>query len=148
MEEQSTVQTYQTLYLILAILGVISCVPLFLYGTIGLGLIVMGLSIYLLVKLPKGKRRTGALLLVIASALEVAFWVILVATVGSLAAMSDLASEASKLTDSQAITMVGGILGALLVAFVSWVIRIIGVIFSFIAYGREKQLDFDQHTEE
>ncbi|WP_461225485.1 hypothetical protein [Lacticaseibacillus suihuaensis] len=150
MEEESK-QTYQTLYLILAILGVITCTGFGGVANIALALVLAGLAIYMLVKIPRGdkKRRTALILFLVATGLQIVFLVIAISSVHSVVTnLNNLKEELDALSDKQAVQMVGGLMASMIFGFASWVIRIIGTVFAFIGYNREKKLAFDQENPE
>ncbi|WP_225046513.1 hypothetical protein [Lacticaseibacillus kribbianus] len=151
MEEEQPKATYATLYLVIAILGVITCTGFGGVANIALALVLFGLSIYLLVKVPREdkKRRTALILFIVATALQIVFLVIAISSVGRVVAdLSNLEKELDALSDNQAVQMVGGLLASMIFGFASWVVRIIGTVFAFIGYNRERKLAFDQENPE
>ncbi|WP_262315116.1 hypothetical protein [Lacticaseibacillus parakribbianus] len=150
MEEESK-QTYQTLYLILAILGVITCTGFGGVANTALALVLAGLAIYMMVKIPRGdkKRRTALILFLVATGLQIVFLVIAISSVHNVVTnLNNLKEELDALSDKQAVQMVGGLMASMIFGFASWVVRIIGTVFAFIGYNREKKLAFDQENPE
>ena len=147
MTEPTRSKTYETLYLILGILAIVSCVPLPAVINLIMGLAVFGLTLYMLITVPKGgKRRSTLILLLVASVLELLFYLIVFALFGGLIATTALADSVEHHNEGQMMSMVAGLLGSLVLAFASWVVRIVGTVFAFITYSSEKQQAFDETT--
>lgn len=145
MEEHPA--TYQTLFLVTGILAIISCIPIPLnFLNYGVAIVVFGLSVYLIVKFSADKpRRKGAILLVVASVLEVAFYIALLVAMGSaFKAGADASALIKDMSNSELGSMVGGILIGLACALASWIVRIVGTVFIFQTYSREKHTAEDQ----
>lgn len=145
MEEHPA--TYQTLFLVTGILAIISCIPIPLnFLNYAVAIVVFGLSVYLLVKFSAEKaRRKGAILLVIASVLEALFYVALFVAMGSaFKSGTDAQALIKDMSNSQLGSMVGGILIGLVCALASWIVRIVGTVFMFQNYSREKRSATDQ----
>lgn len=133
---QPPLRTLATFTLVVAILATITDLfDIYLVLTI----VILGFSIYLLRKVPKElKAKRGALLLIIATALHLVTAMLVLGTLGVTAL--NVGEMAEKLTESQAISMMGGIIVSLLLAFVSWVLRIVGTVFAYMDYIKLKTL--------
>ncbi|KRK71113.1 hypothetical protein [Lacticaseibacillus nasuensis] len=134
MKEPAIDSNMKTLFLVNAILGVISCVIPGIITTI-ISVVILGLSIYQLVKLPKtGKWRTSPVLLIIATALDLVTAVISATQAGKAIAAGALTNQVE---DGHLVKgIIGGLMIVAVLAIASWIIRIVGTVFAFIAYSR------------
>ena len=134
----------KTSYLVIAIIGVITAVPVL--GSIVdvfkvLTLILLGFSIFILIKGKKGSyKKAGAVLMIISCCLSLIGAIVLFSTLGG---MTGLRSAGDSITDEQAAYAVGSLIGGsmigLIFSFPAWVLKIIAIIFSFIEYGNQKK---------
>lgn len=127
-------------YLVIAIIGIITAIPIL--GSIVdvfriLTFVLLGFSIYILVKQPKGSsKKTGAILMVISCALSLIGGLIMMGTVGSMAGI-DTTSDYE--TGQAVANLVGGSLMVMVFTFPAWVLKIIAIVFSFKASSELKK---------
>ncbi|MCX2455224.1 hypothetical protein [Lacticaseibacillus nasuensis] len=124
----------RTLFLVQGILGCLTALPIFYLGW-PMSLAALGIGIAQLIQLPAGQRwRTAPVLMVVATSLEILFWLGLIVTVGSVTGWQTTAD--GSLSNAQTLRLVTGIGAWALVAIASWVTRIVATVFAFIAYAR------------
>lgn len=132
----------RTSYLVIAIIGIITAIPI-LGGIVNffniLTFVLLGFSIFILVKQPKGQaKKTGAILMVIACGLGLIGELVVLGSLGSLATI-DASQELSSYEAGQAFgALLGGSLMAMVFSLPAWVIKILAIIFSFKTYGELK----------
>lgn len=129
-----------TLSLINAIIGTIMCIPVansFLsFGGVTYAAIIV-ISIIILIKsrgVPDAKK-AGPILMLVASALGIISATIFLGVIGTTA-LSMAHSHVSQLTHGQVGGFLAGGIGMVLSQVVGWIIRVIGTIFSYIAYSK------------
>lgn len=124
-----------TFYLVIAIIGIITAVPIL--GTIVdvfkiLTFILLGFSVYVLVKQPKDMvNKNGAILMIISCALSFVGGLILMGSLSS-ALLSGVTTVGS---------VVGGSLLVMLFSLTAWILKIIAIVFAFKASNELKNLD-------
>ncbi|MFW7421375.1 hypothetical protein ACODH8_14330 [Vagococcus fluvialis] len=128
-------------YLTIAIIGIITAVPV-LGNMLDvfkiLTFILLGFSIYVLIKQPKRIKKTAAVLMIISCALSLIGGLIVLGALGSISTTDTMSSyEAGEALG----TMVGGSILGMIFTLPAWVLKILAIIFSFQASSKLKSLD-------
>lgn len=131
-------------YLVIAIIGIITAIPV-IGGLIDifniLTFILLGFSIYVLVKQAKGStNKVGAILMIVSCALSLIGGLIVLGSIGSMSAI-DVSNELSSYEAGQALgSMIGGSIIGMIFTFPAWVIKIISIVFVFKASSDLKKI--------
>lgn len=130
-----------------AIIGIITAVPIIgsffdLFRI--LTMVLLGFSIYLLVKQPKEIKKTASILMIISCVL------VLIGNLLSIVSFASVASSVSDLSSSDSFSnesgeALGAVIGSsflsMIFLFPAWVLKILAIVFSFQNSNRLKKME-------
>ena len=127
-------------YLVIAIIGIITAVPVL--GNLLdifriLTFVLLGFSIFVLVKQPKEIKKTAAILMIISCALSLIGGLVVLGAVGNLA---DIDTSSSYEAGQAFGTLVGGSILGMFFTLPAWILKILAIIFAFQNSSKLKTL--------
>lgn len=127
-------------YLTIAIIGIITAVPI-LGNMVDvfkiLTFVLLGFSIYLLLKQPKEIKKTASILMIISCSLAIIGGLIVLGVAGSIASTDAMSSYES----GEALgALIGGSILSFLFTLPAWILKILAIIFSFQASSKLKSI--------